>query len=82
MFHTHGLIIETPIIRIFLSIHAYLWLFLSKKIQRIVFIHGVGEGVLKLEMEYVLKRYEDLTYYDADYQKYGFGATEVCLGHH
>ncbi|MDA7558154.1 DNA mismatch repair protein MutS [Flavobacteriaceae bacterium] len=54
----------------------------SKKIQRIVFIHGVGEGVLKLEMEYVLKRYEDLTYYDADYQKYGFGATEVCLGHH
>ena len=54
----------------------------SKKIQRIVFIHGVGEGVLKLELEYVLKRYEDLTYYDADYQKYGFGATEVCLNHH
>ena len=47
-----------------------------------VFIHGVGEGVLKLELEYVLKRYEDLTYYDADYQKYGFGATEVCLNHH
>ena len=54
----------------------------SKKIQRIVFIHGVGEGVLKLELEYVLRRYEDLTYYDADYQKYGFGATEVYLGHH
>ena len=58
--------------------------FFNKKEQAapIVFIHGVGEGVLKLELEYVLKRYEDLTYYDADYQKYGFGATEVCLNHH
>ena len=78
MFHTHGLIIETPIIRIFLSIHAYLWLFLSKKIQRIVFIHGVGEGVLKTELQNLLNKYP-VKYYDASYKKYGLGATEVYV---
>lgn len=52
---------------------------MSKKIQRIVFIHGVGEGVLKLELEYLFKQYDNLKYYDADYQKYGLGATEVYI---
>ena len=52
----------------------------SKKIQRIVFIHGVGEGVLKYELHRLLKEYESqLKFYDADYQKYGTGATEVYL---
>ena len=27
---------------------------ISKRIQRVIFIHGVGAGVLKLEMEYLL----------------------------
>ena len=52
---------------------------MSKKIQRIVFIHGVGEGVLKLELEYLFRQYDNLKYYDADYQKYGIGATEVYI---
>jgi len=52
---------------------------ISKKIQRIVFIHGVGEGVLRIELEYLFKRYEKLKFYDADYQKYGVGATEVYI---
>jgi Smr domain len=52
---------------------------IQKRIQRIVFIHGVGEGVLKIELEYLFKRYENLKFYDADYQKYGLGATEVYL---
>ena len=52
---------------------------ISKRIQRVVFIHGVGEGVLKLELEYLLKRYEDIKFYPADYQKYGHGATEVYI---
>ncbi|MFD2727694.1 Smr/MutS family protein [Hyunsoonleella rubra] len=51
----------------------------QKRIQRIVFIHGVGEGVLKLELEYLLNRYENLKFYDANYQKYGQGATEVYI---
>lgn len=48
-----------------------------KRIQKLVFIHGVGEGVLKAELDYLLGRYDNLKFYDADYQKYGIGATEV-----
>lgn len=48
-----------------------------KRIQKIVFIHGVGEGVLKAELDFLLGRYDTLKFYDADYQKYGVGATEV-----
>lgn len=48
-----------------------------KRIQKIVFIHGVGEGVLKAELDFLLGRYDNLKFYDADYQKYGVGATEV-----
>jgi len=40
----------------------------------------VGEGVLKYELHRLLKEYEgQLKFYDADYQKYGIGATEVYL---
>ncbi len=52
---------------------------IKKRIQKIVFIHGVGEGVLKLELEYLFKRYDNIKYYDANYQKYGLGATEVYI---
>lgn len=52
---------------------------IKKRIQKVVFIHGVGEGVLKLELEYLFKRYDNLKYYDANYQKYGLGATEVYI---
>ena len=52
---------------------------MRKRIQRIVFIHGVGEGVLKIELEYLFKRYDNLKFYDANYQKYGLGATEVYI---
>ena len=52
---------------------------MKKRIQRVVFIHGVGEGVLRAELETLFNRYENLKYYDADYQKYGLGATEVYI---
>lgn len=52
---------------------------ISKRIQRVVFIHGIGEGVLKAELEYLFSRYEQVKFYDADYQKYGLGATEVYI---
>jgi hypothetical protein len=52
---------------------------MQKKIQKIVFIHGVGEGTLKIELEYLFKRYNNLKFYDADYKKYGQGATEVYI---
>ena len=52
---------------------------MRKRIQKIVFIHGVGEGVLKLELEYLFKHYDNVKFYDANYQKYGLGATEVYI---
>lgn len=52
---------------------------IKNRIQKIVFIHGVGEGVLKLELDYLFGRYNNVKYYDANYQKYGLGATEVYI---
>lgn len=52
---------------------------MKKRIQKVVFIHGVGEGILKAELETLFRRYDNLRYYDADYQKYGLGATEVYI---
>ncbi|NMH86076.1 Smr/MutS family protein [Flavivirga algicola] len=52
---------------------------IRKRIQKIVFIHGVGEGVLKVELEYLFGRYNNIKFYDANYQKYGLGATEVYI---
>ena len=52
---------------------------IRKKIQKVVFIHGVGQGVLKEELQYLFGRYDAVKYYDADYQKYGLGATEIYI---
>ncbi|WP_435622944.1 Smr/MutS family protein [Flagellimonas sp.] len=52
---------------------------IQKRIQKVVFIHGVGEGVLKEELQYLFKKYENIKFYDAEYQKYGLGATEVYI---
>ena len=49
----------------------------DKKIP-IIFIHGVGEGVLKNELHYLFGRYP-VRFYDASYKKYGLGATEVYV---
>lgn len=50
---------------------------IRNRIPKIVFIHGVGEGVLKSELDFLLGRYENVSFQDANYQKYGQGATEV-----
>ncbi|MFT5846194.1 MAG: hypothetical protein ACJARX_001660 [Psychroserpens sp.] len=52
---------------------------IQKRIQKVVFIHGVGEGVLKSELDYLFGRYDNIKFYAADYQKYGLGATEVYI---
>ncbi|GGD42698.1 Smr/MutS family protein [Muriicola marianensis] len=52
---------------------------LRKNIRKVVFIHGVGAGVLKEELGFLLRRYPQINYYDADYQKYGLGATEAYI---
>ena len=50
---------------------------IRNRIPKIVFIHGVGEGVLKSELDFMLGRYDNIVFQDANYQKYGGGATEV-----
>ena len=52
---------------------------IRKRIQKVVFIHGVGEGVLKEELKYLFNKYDNVTFYDAEYKKYGLGATEVYI---
>lgn len=52
---------------------------IRKRIPKMVFIHGVGEGVLRQELETLLGRYNNVQYYDADYKTYGIGATEVRI---
>ncbi len=52
---------------------------IRKRIPKMVFIHGVGEGVLRQELETMLGRYNNVQFYDADYKTYGLGATEVRI---
>ena len=51
---------------------------IQKKISKIIFIHGVGQGVLKNELHYLLNRYP-VKYSDGSYKHYGLGATEVYV---
>lgn len=50
-----------------------------KGIRKVVFIHGVGAGVLRAELEFLLNRESGLNYQDGDYRKYGLGALEVYV---
>ena len=52
---------------------------IKQRMLKMVFIHGVGEGVLKMELYTLLRRYDNLQFYDADFKTYGFGATEVRI---
>ncbi len=49
------------------------------KYQKIIFIHGVGDGILKDEINRHLEKTEGVQYYDASYSRYGMGATEVLF---
>jgi hypothetical protein len=52
---------------------------IQNRVPKLVFIHGVGQGVLKEELNYLFNRYDQIKFYDADYQKYGKGATEIYI---
>ncbi|MDR3246881.1 MAG: DUF2027 domain-containing protein [Prevotellaceae bacterium] len=54
----------------------------SKRGQKIVFIHGKGEGVLRAAIEKELKTTYKNTgrFQDASFREYGFGATMVIIG--
>jgi dsDNA-specific endonuclease/ATPase MutS2 len=49
-------------------------------IRKIVFIHGIGQGVLKQEVLNILKsKFRKYYFQDASFKEYGFGATMVIL---
>lgn len=53
----------------------------EQKIKRIVFIHGVGQGVLRHQLRSRLDMYyPECSVRDANPREYGAGATEVYLG--
>ena len=52
----------------------------QKKGQKLVFIHGKGEGVLRQAILHELGyRYKSCTWQDASFQEYGYGATLVAI---
>lgn len=49
-------------------------------VKKIVFIHGVGQGVLKQEVANILKRkFKKYYFQDASFKEYGYGATMVTI---
>jgi dsDNA-specific endonuclease/ATPase MutS2 len=54
---------------------------IKKKLGKIIFIHGVGNGRLKLEIWNELKKpkFKKLSYQDASFKEYGYGATLVII---
>lgn len=52
---------------------------IEKNMRKIIFIHGVGNGRLKQEIVSVLKNTRGVTYQDASYKEYGYGATQVNI---
>ena len=51
---------------------------IDNKYQRMIVIHGVGNGKLKQEVRTILNSYS-MQYFDAAYSKYGYGATEIII---
>lgn len=65
-----------------LKFHEVMKANIGKKGQKIVFIHGKGEGVLRAALEKELKTtYKHQSrFQDASFREYGYGATMVVIG--
>lgn len=50
---------------------------IENHLRKIIFIHGVGNGRLKQEIHSVLKTIKGISYHDAPFKEYGYGATQV-----
>ncbi len=52
----------------------------ERKGQKIIFIHGKGEGVLRRALIHELNyKFKSYSYQDASFQEYGYGATQVTI---
>jgi dsDNA-specific endonuclease/ATPase MutS2 len=56
---------------------SYMDLGMRGQYRSIIFIHGIGNGVLKKEIKRRLSHYSSIRFSDGDPRKYGFGATQV-----
>ncbi len=52
---------------------------IQKHMKKLVFIHGVGNGRLKQELLSILKSTKGISYHDASFKEYGYGATQVNI---
>ena len=60
--------------------HSVMREYAKRRGQKIIFIHGKGEGVLRAAIEKELKtHYRSCYFQDASFQQYGFGATQVTI---
>lgn len=49
------------------------------RVKKVVFIHGVGEGILRNEIRKELEYYPNCSFEDAPFDRYGYGATLVRI---
>ncbi len=52
---------------------------IAKKMRKLILIHGVGNGRLRQEIHSLLRKTGGLTFHDAPYKDYGYGATQVNI---
>ncbi|MBN1252798.1 MAG: DUF2027 domain-containing protein [Bacteroidales bacterium] len=53
---------------------------ITDRVKKIIFIHGVGAGTLKIELRKELERnYKKYKFQDASFKEYGYGATMVYI---
>ena len=50
-----------------------------QRVNKLIVIHGVGEGVLRNEIRTFLHKQQGIEFEDADFRKYGQGATLVIF---
>ncbi len=50
---------------------------IAHKFHKVIFIHGVGTGKLKQEVQEILKQYDGIYFRPASMAEYGVGATQV-----
>lgn len=60
--------------------HAAIEEAISKNMRRLVVIHGIGQGTLKMQIRKELQeKYPGFVFQDASFKEYGFGATMVHI---
>ena len=81
LIHSHHGLSNSAILKIQMTnFKDFLKKSIYKKQRKIVVIHGVGEGVLRHEIRKELDIYYPyFEYFDASYDEFGYGATEIRL---